>query len=341
MRSGLGRLVIATAVVAAGSVWLALGRSGLRPEHKQPTGEPAAIARDYVTSGRNLLAQRRLPEAYAAFREAIRLAPDEADGHRGLAAVAYDQGAVIEAVGHLERVAELDPTDGRPYRMIGHICADLDKREDAVDAFRQALTRVLTPAATAEVREELAGQLLKLGDAEAALEQLPAQADISHDSVAALAVRIEASWTTAGPEAAADLVKQAVANRPNEPRLLSLLGRIEVDLGHYAEAVAPLKQAIALDRTELTTLQALATAHERLGQSDAAQQVREQRADVQALLERLTELNVDADAQPWNAAIREELAAICARLGKQRLAAMWRHAASEARKISSQPIPGG
>lgn len=341
MRSGLGRLVVGVAIVAAGLIWFALKRPEQQRQQPQAAGEPTAIARDYVASGRNLLAQQRLPEAYASFREAVRLAPKEADGYRGLAAAAYDQGAVIEAVGHLERVAELDPTDGRPHRMIGHICADLDKREDAVASFRAALDRNLTPAAAAEVREELAAQLLKLGDAEAALAQLPPRPDVAGDSAQSLAVRTEATWTAAGPEAAAELVRQALGTRPDEPRLLSLLGRIEVDLGNYAEAIAPLEQAAALDQTELTTLQALATAHERLGQADAAQRARQQRTEVQEQLERLTSLSVDADAQPWNAAIREELAAICENLGKQRLAAMWRHAAAEARKISSPSVAEG
>lgn len=329
MRSGLGRLAVGCAAVIALIVVLAI----VRRDEKVPAPhhtDHAALARDFVASGRHLLAQQRLPEAFAAFQEAVRLTPDLADGYRGLAAVAYDQGAVIQAVAHLRKVAALDQADGRPHRMIGHICADLDKREEAVTAYRQALERNLTPLAEAEVRVELAEQLLRLGDADAALAMLPSAAD----SVQACAVRAEATWTTIGADDAITLVESALERLPNEPRLLSLLGRLHVDRGDYGKSLAPLEQALALDQAELTSLQALATAHERLGRADEAARFRQRRADVQAALERLTSLTVDADAQPWNAAVREELARICDSLGKNELATMWRHAAAQARGVT-------
>lgn len=330
MRSGLGRLAVGCAAVIALIVVLAI----VRRDEKVPAphhADHAALARDFVASGKHLLAQQRLPEAFAAFQEAVRLAPDLADGYRGLAAVAYDQGAVIQAVAHLRKVAALDQADGRPHRMIGHICADLDKREEAVAAYRQALERNLTPLAEAEVRVELAEQLLRLGDADAALAMLPKEAG----SVQACAVRAEATWTTTGADDAITLVESALEKLTNEPRLLSLLGRLHVDRGEYDKAIAPLEQALALDQAELTSLQALATAQERLGRADEAARVRQRRADVQAALERLTSLTVDADAQPWNAAVREELARICGSLGKDDLATMWRHAAAQARGVTT------
>jgi tetratricopeptide (TPR) repeat protein len=330
MRSGLGRLALGCAAVIAVIVVVTV----VRRDEEAPAShraDHAALARDFVASGKHLLTQQRLPEAYAAFQDAVRLAPDLADGYRGLAAVAYDQGAVIEAVSHLRKVAELDHADGRPHRMIGHICADLDKREEAVAAYRQALDRSLTPMAEAEVRVELAEQLLKLGDADAALAMLPKDAG----TAPALAVRAEATWTTAGADEAISLVESALKMLPDEPRLLSLMGRLHVDRGDYDKAVDPLERALALDQAELTTLQALATAQERLGRADDAARVRQRRADVQAALERLTSLTVDADAQPWNAAVREELSRICASLGKNDLAAMWRHAATQARAAAT------
>ncbi len=330
MRSGLGRLALGCAAGIGVIVALVLvGRDDQNPATHRLDHD--ALARDYVASGKHFLTRQRLPEAYAAFRDAVRLAPDCADGHRGLAAVAYDQGAVIEAVNHLRKVAELDQADGRPHRMIGHICADLDKREEAVAAYRQALDRSLTPAAEAEVRAELAEQLLRLGDAEAALSMLPAE----DNSLQAVAVRAEAIWATDGPGDAINLVESALKTLPDEPRLLSLLGRLHVDEGDYDKAITPLQRALTLDQAELTTLQALATTYERLGQADDAAQMRQRRADVQAALERLTKLTFDADAQPWNAALRDELAQICASLGKDDLAAMWRHAAAQARAAST------
>jgi Flp pilus assembly protein TadD len=337
MRSGLGRLfagcVVVVAVLAAA---LLIPRGGRQPVVAMQ--DPQSLARDHVTAGKNLLAQQRLPEAYASFQEAVRLAPDLADAHRGLAAVTYDQGALIEAVRHLEQVAALDPADGRPYRMIGHICADLDKREEAVTAYRQALDRSLTGAARSEVHVELAEQLLKLGDAAAALALLPQPSDTAADSPQALAVRAEATWTTGKADEAVTLVEAGLERFADEPRLLSLLGRLRIDLGGYGDAVAPLEAAARLDRAELTTLQALATAYERLGRSEDAARVREQRSAVQQTLERMTSLTVAADAEPWNGDLRDELAVLCESIGRQDLATMWRHAAAVCRERPPQRV---
>ena len=123
-----------------------------------PAEEPRAAAGALVARGRTLLEAQRLAAAHDCFAEAVRLDPAAADGHRGLAAVAYDQGSLMQAVTHLEHAAALDPDDGRPWRMIGHICRDLDHHERAVSSYREALGRELAPAARSEVRAELAGR---------------------------------------------------------------------------------------------------------------------------------------------------------------------------------------
>jgi Tfp pilus assembly protein PilF len=149
------RLVAGGLIAAACGLWLATTTiSRVSP----PAEEPRAAAGALVARGRTLLEAQRLAAAYDCFAEAVRLDPAAADGHRGLAAVAYDQGSLMQAVTHLEHAAALDPDDGRPWRMIGHICRDLDHHERAVSSYREALGRELAPAARSEVRAELAGR---------------------------------------------------------------------------------------------------------------------------------------------------------------------------------------
>jgi len=68
-------LVLVAVVIAVGlAAWTVL----IRPRDPEPPPaavQPVAIARDYVRSGRNLLAQQRLPEAYTAFQEATGESP--------------------------------------------------------------------------------------------------------------------------------------------------------------------------------------------------------------------------------------------------------------------------
>jgi len=320
----------AVAVVAIGVAFTAL-RAGWNVPPRAGDHAAAAEAADLVDRGRHLLDRQSLAQAHDAFERAVSRDPGSADAHRGLAAVAYDQGALMRAVVHLERAAALDPADGRPHRMIGHICRDLDHRERAVAAYREALTRGLSPAATTEVRIELADQLLKLGDAVGALGELPEVDDDSAASVPLLAVRCEATWIADGADAAVEVLTAAIGRHPDEAPLLALLGRLQVDLGHWDEALEPLTRAAAVDPTDLATLQALVTAHERLGRQAEATRLRERRETVQAALERLSRLTREADADLWNGTVRDELADTCEQLGKADLAAMWRHAAAQAR----------
>lgn len=317
--------ILATVFIIAGIV--AFAQRADRRRHHGP-GEPpsatAVTARDLVTAGRRLLDEGRLREASAAFAAATEADPQEPDAHRGLAAVAYDQGALLHAVRHLEEVARLDPQDGRPHRMIGTIYGDLDRREDAVAAYRAAAERTLTPAARAEVQEELAEQLLELGDAAAALAALPREAA----SPVAAAVRVEATWAVEGSEAALAGATAAMKAHPRSARLAGLVGRLHADRGEWQEATEPLMAALRIDPADLEALQALASAYERLGRTAAAESVRERRDLAQKQLERLTALTRDANDRPWDPAVRLELAATCEALGKADLAAMWRQSAA-------------
>lgn len=169
-----------------------------------PAEEPRAAAGALVARGRTLLEAQRLAAAHDCFAEAVRLDPAAADGHRGLAAVAYDQGSLMQAVTHLEHAAAIALDDGRPWRMIGHICRDLDHHARAVSSYREALGRELAPAARAEVRAELAEQLLALGDAAGALAELPDDTTGGPEPLATVMCRAEAIWITEGPETGQD-----------------------------------------------------------------------------------------------------------------------------------------
>src|SRR5262249_47071254 len=73
------------------------------------------------------------------------------DAHRGLAAVYFDQGALERAVLHCQEWAKLAPRDGRPYRFLGVILKDLDRRKEAIAAYQAALERTLSENALQEV----------------------------------------------------------------------------------------------------------------------------------------------------------------------------------------------
>ncbi len=87
----------------------------------------------------DLQAKQNLPaEARASYEHAIDLAPNLAVAHRGLGQVLLGQGDAAASVSHLERAAELVPTDAAALIALSQAYARLDRREDAESAAARA-----------------------------------------------------------------------------------------------------------------------------------------------------------------------------------------------------------
>jgi tetratricopeptide (TPR) repeat protein len=285
------------------------------------------LRRDSVAlAGRCQLLLKNPAEAFRAFEFVLAEQPNHVDGHRGLAAVYYDQGALLKCLHHLGEVARLDPADGRPYRMMGLINADLNRPAEAVASYRNALERTLSTGTVSELRVELAEQLMKLGDPAAADAALgPASAS---ESARSHAVRAEVAWSLGQPDEAAAQLDAALVTSPEALPLLRLRGRLFTETGDWSKAVIVLERASKTDSYDLTTLHQLALAYDRLDRSADAAKVRQRHEQVRDDLATMTTLNREADAQPWDPTVRWKLADVCDRLGKRDLAAMWRQSAA-------------
>jgi Flp pilus assembly protein TadD len=290
-----------------------------------------------VLAGQCLLHLQNVPEAERAFRFVLSEEPENVDGHRGLVAVYYDQGALLKCLYHLGEVARLDPSDARPHRMMGLIHADLDRRAEAVECYRESLRRGLSGKAATEAREELAEQLLKLGQPAAALEALGPAAE--SESPRAIAFRAEAEWALGRVSDATTRLDTALPKHPKSLHLLRLRGQLHVAAGEWEKAVAVLNRAIEVDGSDLTSLHQLSVAYDRLKRPADAETKRREHESVKKDLLALTDLNREADAKPWDPAVRVKLAEVCDRLGKKELAKMWRRSAtaSAARQKSGGP----
>jgi tetratricopeptide (TPR) repeat protein len=290
-----------------------------------------------AVAGQCLLHLQNLPEAERAFRFVLSEQPDHVDGHRGLAAVYYDQGALLKCLYHLGEVARLDPGDGRPHRMMGLIHADLDRPSEAVACYREALRRGISGRAATEAREELAEQLLKLGQPAAALESLGPVSET--ESPRATAFRAEAEWTLGRGSDATARLDAALPKHPDSLLLLRLRGQLHAEAGLWEQAAAIFERAIKVDGADLKSLHQLSVAYDRLKRTADAEAMRRRHEFVKKDLLALTDLNREADAKPWDSAVRLKLAEVCDRLGKTQLAAMWRRAAA-AGSVQTNAGPG-
>jgi tetratricopeptide (TPR) repeat protein len=311
-----------------GEMFLARGNpESALAELNQVQADGPLRARAASLIGRALIPLGRLREAYQTLAFAVEEQPDDVEAQRGLAVIAYDLGQLDAAVAHLERVAELDPQDGRPHRLIGLICKDLSRRDRAVDAYREALKRHLAPAVAEEVRAELADVLVRQGQAAEALAVLdPVPADAG-DELGVPAVRAEALNGVGRRQDAIQLIDRAVARWPT-PRLYRLRGQYALDAGDTTTALKAAERAVALAPADYEAHYLLAQVYGALGRKgDAAREtarVEELRQD----FGRLTALSREAMERPWDAGVRLQLADLSDRLGRPKLAEMWRAAAA-------------
>lgn len=96
-------------------------------------------AHDLFFQGTQQLSEGRLPEAEAAFRQALQLAPDLAEAHGNLGYLLDRQGHGAEAERHYRRAIELIPTQLQTGLNLGVLLADQKRFAEAERIYRQIL----------------------------------------------------------------------------------------------------------------------------------------------------------------------------------------------------------
>jgi tetratricopeptide (TPR) repeat protein len=280
-----------------------------------------------ILIGKCLLDLNRTSEAEQAFAFVLAEDADQVEAHRGLAAIYYDQGALGKAVTHLQRVAVLDPLDGRPHRLMGLIFKEMEQYPQALAAYQEALERDLHGQSPATTRKELAETLVKLTRPADALEVLGQFDPEPQDFTAVQTLRGECLWALGRHEEARAVLDHTLATQTPSGDLYRLRAKMHLEAGEPQAAATLLKRALALDRHDFASRYQLVLAYRQLGDATEA-------AEQQRLFDRsqkdfaeLSRLNHEALKDPWDQAVRLDLAAVCDRLDKPKEAAMWRRAA--------------
>jgi tetratricopeptide (TPR) repeat protein len=280
-------------------------------------------------SGRCQLALGNRSEAVRAFRFVLEEDPEHVDAHRGLAAVYYDQGAVLAALRHLVEVARLDPDNGQAHRLIGLIYKDRPYDNHlAIAAYQEALRRQLPPDVAEAVRGEWAACLVKQGEYTQALDVLERCTPEGAAQPAVVALRADCLWNLGQAAEASSLLDQALLRHPRSVALLRLRARLYLDAQQSQAAATCLEQAVQIDRQDAPSRHLLAQAYDLLGRRTEADEQRRLFAQTQEQLKTLTRLSEEIGHKPWDAALHQRLAEVCDQLDKPELARMWRQAAA-------------
>lgn len=300
--------------------------------------QPEVLVEASRVYGLAFLSVGKLVEAERFLLYVLDVSPDDVDAHRGLARVHYERGALARAVGHLERWSRLAPQAGEPHRWLGLAYDGLGADAPAVQHYRLALEKGVSPRLAWEVTVELAESLVKQRRFEEALACLDrGEGGGPRDALLAPELRAESLYGVGRGADAARLLDPILGQGMASPRALRVRALIHAEAGETSDAVALLEKALRADPHDHASRYQLAQAYQSLGRSEEAAQQYRLLEQTRELLGQLADLNQQASEKPADPQVRRDLADVCMRLGKADLAQMWLRAAEA---CPPEPAPG-
>jgi protein O-mannosyl-transferase len=168
------------------------------------------VARAHKLLGRLLRRERRLPEAEAEFRTAIKIVADDADAHAGLADVLFDANQLPAAIEEYRRALALRPTNAMAH---GNLALALVRQGLAAEAMVEFQLAVQGAPADPRAHMNLATALMSL--------QRPQEAITEY--------------------------RRAIALRENDPAAHAGLALALAERGHVSEALPAFRRALELN----------------------------------------------------------------------------------------------
>lgn len=270
-----------------------------------------------------------LAKAEEAARFVAQEEPDNAEGHRLLAAVYYDLGANAASIMQLREVIRLDPDDFRPHHLLGQIDFDAEHYQEAVEELRAALKRKPPHAKRLDMTLSLARAYLKTKRYSEATLLLKRDAKINASLLALLS---EALWAQGESDEAAKMLHKAARIDPDDRFVLLQRARLAIYEGRIRSALVPLKKRLAADPHDLECRHQLALCYQKLGDSKRYEAESARFKESQRIRKELSRLSDEAIRNPRDAGVRDRIAELYTKLGRPKLAKVYQRAAAACRR---------
>lgn len=279
-----------------------------------------------------LHATGQLLEAEGCLRALLADSPDNANAHRRLAAIYFDLGSMNEALIHLEELSRLVPDDYRPYLMKGVIYLDYERLGEASIALSTALEKSNDQAGPIQnsIVSKLVETWFRQNEYEAALRLLN---KFEHPDPT---LKAECHWNLGQTELAREAMSQLItpdSTLPIRGRLLA--ARIHLEDNKPESAIPLLQMTVREQPWNNEAEYLLAMSWQLSGDQDKHMLHLNRSDEIKKAKSQLTELSNAAIQEPFNAEIRDQLAAICGDLGMEKMKRVWQSAARACR--SRQP----
>ncbi len=208
-------------------------------------------------------------------RQAVAIAPDDADGHKVLAEIAlgaYRQrrqaADLTTGLGHLERAARAEPRDPSIWIAWIRVLGGEGRLDEAEKVTREA-SSVPGVDASAPVMA-FVRMLVAQGEDERAIRVLGDVDLAGRAEVPLLELLAELNAARGDWAEQADALTRLRAHRPADPKLAQALGRAHLEAGDAIAAVEPLESALSLRPDDAETSLDLARALVTIGRGGEA-----------------------------------------------------------------------
>jgi protein O-mannosyl-transferase len=172
-----------------------------------------------------------------------------------LGVVLKEKGRTDEAIGHLEKVLELNPNDAKAYYNLGNAFLQRGQFDEAITDYKKGLA--IQPR-YADAHYNLGIALAQKGDVDAAIAQFQKAAEDKPDYAAAYYALGNAFLQRGQFDEAIARYQQALKSRPTYPEVENNIGLALLQKGRPSEAIAHWQNALAIQSDSVDCLKNLA-----------------------------------------------------------------------------------
>jgi Tfp pilus assembly protein PilF len=234
---------------------------------------PAEKRARFVETGKRFLDKKDYARATLQFRNAIQVAPKDAEAHYELALAYLGMGATQQAVGELNKAAALDPKHLPTQLKLAELMAASDSKETVEEARKRVEGVLATTPDDAEALTTLALTNLRLGESQNAEQDLIKALQEAPASLKSSMLLASIKLYQKDMAGAEQVMKDAVAKDPKSKDAAMALGRLYRILRRNPEAEAQFQRAIQIDPKDGAPLIELGATQMASGRKDLAEQV--------------------------------------------------------------------
>lgn len=228
-----------------------------------PARSQTPAVRQVFERGAEAMHSGRMAEAESAFREAVRLVPNQADAHLDLGLVLGREGKNAEAIASIRRALELDPKLPSAHMFLGIFLLESNQPDAARGALRD---EVRANPSNADAMVWLARLELGTGNPSRAAAALDRAAELQPNDLNILELRGKAH-----SEAARESYSRMAKLDPGSWHVHHVQAELYSSEGKHADAIKELEAAIAQEQHNPDLYEQLGEEYRATSQLEAAE----------------------------------------------------------------------